>query len=270
MWIIFSWNSRGKPARWRTTFGDLRVVSKGRDGNWEERGGRASGYGGREGKLFSLAKVNVSRVEAPVKLNCRKTLFLFLVCKHPLTSLILSPILPLICFLSASYRLSQSRFLSISVFVISLFIHCQLTLPLSLFLFLTSFSLFIPFLLSVFAQLTRVSICFIKLRRFHRFVALFGRYIHHPLTVVNQHPSSGLGPSRGTFLSKWRNTKEGVSIADHPKSPATLSYKFNGFSLFLPSSIPSTTKSSPDVLTNGQHLPAGFMGKHTSFVEDAR
>lgn len=103
------------------------------------------------GKSVPPAEVNASRVEAPVKLNCRKTLFLFLARKHVFRPLSLS------LFLSAI--VAQSRFLPISASTISLVLRQSTLLP---------FSLRPPFILSlflVFAQLTRVSICFIKLRR---------------------------------------------------------------------------------------------------------
>lgn len=92
-----------------------------------------------------------------MKLNCRKTLFLFLARKHALTSFVLSPSLVLSSSFSAI--VAQSRFLPISASAISLVLRQSTLLPFCLR------PPFIPSLLPVFAQLTRVSICFIKLRR---------------------------------------------------------------------------------------------------------
>lgn len=81
--------------------GNFRRPQKGfqqetRGGGLREKGGgrgwlNGGGSGGGTGKSISPAEVNASRVEAPVKLNCRKTLFLFLARKHAPTSLALSP-----------------------------------------------------------------------------------------------------------------------------------------------------------------------------------
>ena len=60
---------------------------------------------------FPSPEVNASRVEAPVKLNCRKTLFLFLAHKHVPTSFALS--LSLSLSLSVSHSISLSLCLSL-------------------------------------------------------------------------------------------------------------------------------------------------------------
>lgn len=132
------------------------------------------------------------------------------------------PCLPRASSLSVSHLL-QSRFLSIwvsrsssaSPLLFSLLVH-----SLSLFSFSLPFTpgpSFIPSLLPVFAQLTRVSICFIKLRRapflsppaaspfalsslpFHsrRDIST----IHSPSSTSIPRPSL-YGATRGTFLSK--------------------------------------------------------------------
>lgn len=82
-WIIFSRNSGGKPARLRVTFGYLGnfPTRRGKEKGWNSgktAGQGGVGRGGRTGKSVSPAEVNASRVEAPVKLNCKRTLFLFL------------------------------------------------------------------------------------------------------------------------------------------------------------------------------------------------
>lgn len=108
-WIIFSRNSGGKPARLRVTFRDLRGVSNRK----REGDGSKVGRGGRTGKSVSLMEVNASRVEAPVKLNCRKTLFLFLARKHAPMSFVL----PFSLAPSLSFILSLSLSLCLSLFL---------------------------------------------------------------------------------------------------------------------------------------------------------
>lgn len=173
------------------------------------------------GKSVPPAEVNASRVEAPVKLNCRKTLFLFLARKHVFRPLSLS------LFLSAI--VAQSRFLPISASTISLVLRQSTLLP---------FSLRPPFILSlflVFAQLTRVSICFIKLRR----APFYSSLLFHSRRDIStsRSPSStnipppplpSSGATRDTFLSKqkYAGQQEGEPPL-RPSDPSTLSYKFN-------------------------------------------
>lgn len=135
-------------------------------------------------------------------------------------------VLSLSLFLSAI--VAQSRFLPISASTISLVLHQSTLLP---------FSLRPPFILSlfpVFAQLTRVSICFIKLRpaAFYPSLLFHSRRdistTHSPSSTSTPVPSPSSGATRDTFLSKqkYAGQQEGEPPL-RPSDPSTLSYKFN-------------------------------------------
>lgn len=230
-----------------------------------------------------------------MKLNCRKTLFLFLARKH--------------VFRSLSFSLSLSVFLSLPSYPNLAFSlsrlppsHSSSTSPPFL-----PFSLRPPFILSllpVFAQLTRVSICFIKLRRapFYSSPSSSIRDEIYPPPTHRRQPASLPHPVPLAALffqnrSTRGNKKESLHYA-HPTLqpfltnliPPALSTRFSPslppsysscFSLSLhhhflslpPSLLPPLSVSReklPRCINERAHLPVSFMEKHTFLVESAR
>lgn len=164
---------------------------------------------------------------------------------------------------------------------LSLSFHCltrsQSAAPLSL-----SFSLprppFIPSLPLVFAQLTRVSICFIKLRRIpspprHRRVTLAfaTRCIHHPLRVVNQQPCEFLLhlPERNRSWCFSFKTEERARVGNKKESlhyvhPTLQPFLTNLMPPAVPVVSPPRGEKQARYISERPHLAAGFMEKHTS------
>jgi len=204
-WIIFSRNSGGKPARLRVTFGNLGESCAERrraEGNGWERGGKSLGVGcnGGTSKSVPSAEVNASRVEAPVKLNCRRTLFLFLARANTLS-------MSRVSFVHLSFSLVR---------VVALYPGCPYN-PAALPFSPPSCSPFILSLFPVFAQLTRVSICFIKLRRVClRLPSLYpSPHLFHGRDEIRPTSARTVVVLRGVFLSdngQTRGTERRVSI----------------------------------------------------------
>jgi hypothetical protein len=132
------------------------------------------GCGGGTSKSVPSAEVNASRVEAPVKLNCRRTLFLFLSRANTLS-------MSRVSFVHLSFSLVRV----VALYPVRLPVQSSCSPVLSPVLFSFILSLF-----AMFAQLTRVSICFIKLRRL---------CLRPPSLYPSPHLSHGRDEIRPTF-----------------------------------------------------------------------
>lgn len=184
-----------------------------------------------------------------MKLNCRKTLFLFLARKH--------------VFRPLSFSLCHRTPISLSPYLN--FHHLTRPPPVHASSFSPFRPPFIPSLFPVFAQLTRVSICFIKLRRAPFYSSLL---FHSRRDISTTHsPSSTSIPSLPLTQCHSRHFSFKIEVRGEtrrkegepplrPSDPSTLSYKFNTARSFPTRLFPSLlsflfpAKSCLDILTN--------------------